>query len=269
MLVIPQRKTLSKHHTPKVLCFFLAYEEPTKNDGFVSKDLDRLRSAEDKYGYEARTISVKPTETPSTRHLEGDMSTGFNLCFQIVRTWKDFNFDMIAFDWYNMPSVYYRERVPSKKVFEFLLGAPGFMNSGGIVDIPCTPYYYEGYLAAKGGLDELFDVTFLHEHELAEACFLSEAAESEGSQHTQYCKLSRKDLKVLESHSCTMDEILEAYEKMIEDHGGVEDICMIRLTVKQNLEALKPTDPLRPHEEVRDEKKKHEMKLGDTDESAV
>ena len=237
-------KTRPKGHTLKALCFFLAYEKPTKNDGFIPTDLERLLSAQDKYGYEAHTITKKDTAEKATakkplRHLEGDITTGFNLCFKIARTWKKINFDMIAFDWYNMPSVYFRERVPSKKAFEFLLGAPGFMNSGGIVDIPCTPQYYEGHLAVKGSLDELFDITYLHEHELTEKCFLSEGKEE--SQHTLHCRLTRKDLKALESHSCTMDKILEAYDNMIKDQGGNEDICMIRLIVKENLEALPKT----------------------------
>jgi hypothetical protein len=164
---VKKRKTTSKHHTPKALCFFLAYEEPTKNDGFIPKDLYRLQSAEEKYGYEAYTISKK--QTKSIRHLQGDITTGFNLCLATVRNWNDFNFDMIAFDWHNMPSAYYNARVPSNKVFAFLFGAPGFLNIGGIIDIPCTPHYYERHLAEKGKLDELFDITFLHEHQLAEA----------------------------------------------------------------------------------------------------
>jgi hypothetical protein len=252
-LPLTTHDTCSQRQAPKVLCFFLAYEEPTKNGGFITKDLDRLRSAEEKYRYEAHTISMKKAERPLTslRHLEGDMRGGFGLCIATVRKWKDINFDMIAFDWH------YRDNVPSNNVFEFILGAPGFMNSGGIVDIPCTPHFYEGHLAAKGRLDELFDVTFLHEHELTEKSFLSEAVGDDGSQHTKYCKITRK---LLETHSCNKANVLRAYEKMMKDHGGVEDICMIRLTVKHNIEALQPTDLLRLHEQVRDEKKVQAMK---------
>jgi hypothetical protein len=57
-----------------------------------------------------------------------------------------------------------------------------------------------------------------------------------------------------------MDEILEAYDKMIKDHGGDEDICMIRLMVKHNFEALPTTRDSRPYEVVRDEKMKMKMK---------
>jgi hypothetical protein len=233
-------------HTPKALCIFLAYD---------SKDIKRLRDAEDKYGYEAYTLSKKELKPPSSHHLRGDITTGNKLCFEVVRKkeWHDINFDMIAFDWHNMPYVYYRDNVPSNKVFEFLLGAPGLMKSGGIVDIPCTPHFYDGHLAAKGSLDDLFDITFLHEHQLAEECFLSE--KNEGSQQTIYCKITRK---LLEVHSCNKDNSLRAYDTMIEDHGGMEDICMIRLTVKQKV--LPPTKPLRPHEEVREEKRKQVMR---------
>jgi hypothetical protein len=77
MLAISQRKTGSKHHNRKALCFFLTYEEPTIPGGFLSKDLDRLRSGEDKFGYEAHTVSMKKAETPSLRHLEGDIRRGF------------------------------------------------------------------------------------------------------------------------------------------------------------------------------------------------
>jgi hypothetical protein len=175
---------------------------------------------------------------------------------------------MIAFDWHNMPSVYYRERVPSKEVFAFLFGAPGFLNSGGVVDIPCTPHFYEGHLAEKISLEELFDITFLREHQLAEKCFLSEAVGNEGSQHTKYCKLTRQQLEQLAAHSCSMDKILKAYDKLIKDHGGVEDICMIRLTVKKNLVALPPTKSLRPHEVVR-AMKKQAMKEADGDDSVI
>jgi hypothetical protein len=75
------------------------------------------------------------------------------------------------------------------------------------------------------------------------------------SQHTENCKLTREGLQNLE-YSCNKDTILEAYDKMIKDHGGNEDICMIRLIVKQNIEALPRTKVSRRHEIVRDEKEK-------------
>jgi hypothetical protein len=236
---------------PKVLCLFCLYDED-------SKDQPRLRSAEEKYAYEAHTISLTDTVTHS-RHLTGDITTGFGLCLATVRNWNDSTFDMIAFDWHNMPSVYYREHAPSKDVFAFLLGAPGFLNSRGVVDIPCTPHFYEGHLAEKGSIEEIFDITFLREHELAEKCFLSEVVGNEGLQHTKYCKLTLKQLKAHTDNKV----VLKAYDKMIKDHchDGVEDICMIRLTVKPNLEALPPTEGLRPHEKVLGEKKKQAMKV--------
>jgi hypothetical protein len=170
-------KTRSKHHNKKALCLFMIYEEPEVL-GKEKDDLVRLRSAEKKHGFEAYTIADKNVEHP--RHLDGDINAGFSLCLYTVRRWKDINFDMIAFDWHNMLPVYYREHVSSKKLFEFILGAPGFLNSGGIVDIPCIPKFYESYLDAKEGLDELFDITFLREHQFAEKCFLSEAAWNDG-----------------------------------------------------------------------------------------
>jgi hypothetical protein len=57
-------------------------------------------------------------------------------------------------------------------------------------------------------------------------------------------------------HSWNKDTVLEAYDKMIKDLGENEDICMIRLIVRQNIEALPLTEVLRLHEIVRDEKKK-------------
>jgi hypothetical protein len=268
------RKTRSQHRNPKVLCFFMTYEEPTK-PGALPKDFPRLRSAEIEYGLEARTISTISLEKTVThygsetakakiaRHLTGDITTGFKLCLETVREWNDIIFDMIAFDWHNMQTVWYRDNVPSERVFAFLLGAPGFLISGGIVDIPCTPHFYEGHLAEnmKGSLEELFDITFLHEHELTEKCFLSER--NEGSQHTINCKLTRKTLKEHTGTGTGTKVVLETYDKMIKDHchDGVEDICMIRLTVKPNLEALPSTEGLRPHEVVRDDKKKQAMKV--------
>jgi hypothetical protein len=257
-----QRKTRPKPHTRKALCLFLAYEEPTKNN-----DLIRLQSAEDKYDYEAYTISIYKANAKrsSLRHMYGNITRGFNLCFDIVRNWKDITFDMIAFDWHSMPLDYPEPNKVRNDVFKFLLGAPGFMNSGGIVDIACTPRYFEGHLAVKESLDELFDITYLHEHELAEKCFLSEEVGCE-TQETIYCKLTRIGLKALESKSCNKDRILEAYDKLIEDHGGDEDICMIRLVVKHNLEVLPPTERLRPskpHEQIRDERKQCSMNEAD------
>jgi hypothetical protein len=134
------------------------------------------------------------------------------------------------------------------------------LNLGRIVDIPCTPDFYKRYLHAKEGLDELFDITFLREHQLAEKFILSEAAGSDGSQHTTNCKLTREGLQ---THSCT-----QAYDEMIKDHGCDEDICMRRLIVKQNIEALPQTEVLRRHEIVRDEKKL-EMKEADADDSMI
>jgi hypothetical protein len=223
-----QLKRPWKHHTPKALCLFMVYEEAEKED---SKDLDRLLSAESTHGYEAYTISLKKADTHPWRHLEGNINRGHSLCIETVRKWKDIEFDMIAFGWHNMPHVLYLEYVPpSKDVFAFILGSPGFLNAGGIVDIPCTPHFYERHLAEKGSLEELFDITFLHEHQLPGECFLSEAVGPEGSKHTIYCKLVRQRLEDLDAHSCTKDDVLSAYDKMIKDHGGVEDICMIRLT---------------------------------------